>query len=86
MSKKTDMLIVGTLSAALFTGFTAYNHVAGKGKTAALPPQAPAVAAPAAVPPPTKFSQVPADSQVAPPADPAPANVTRTKNTKTKAS
>ena len=86
MSKKTDMLIVGTLSAALFTGFTAYSHFTGKGKTAALPPQAPAVTATTSAPAPTKLTQGTADSQVAPPADPAPANATRTKNTKTKAS
>ena len=86
MSKKTDMLIVGTLSAALFTGFTAYSHFTVKGKTAALPPQAPTVAASVSVPVPTKLNQGTVDSQVAPPADPAPANATRTKNTKTKAS
>ena len=86
MSKKTDMLIVGTLSAALFTGFTAYSHFTGKGKTAALPSQSPGVAASASVAAPTKLAQGTADSQVAPPADPAPANAARTKNTKTKAS
>jgi hypothetical protein len=84
MSNKKDILIVGVLSAALFTGFTAYTQVAGKGKTATVPTKN---SASSVVTSPSKaLPRNTADSQVAPPADPAPTNTTRTKNTKTKAS
>ena len=35
MSKKTDIIVVGVLSAALFTGFTAYSYSADKAKAKA---------------------------------------------------
>lgn len=96
MSNKKDILIVGVLSTVLFTGFTAYTHVAGRGRTVASP-QSSTAAAPLAPQPPTNkknvatpssvITQNAVDSQVAPPADPTPPpNTARTKNTKTKAS
>jgi type II secretory pathway pseudopilin PulG len=35
MSKKTDIIVVGVLSAALFTGFTAYSYSVDKAKSKA---------------------------------------------------
>ncbi|HWR28980.1 MAG TPA: hypothetical protein VN631_04020 [Negativicutes bacterium] len=96
MSNKKDILIVGVLSTVLFTGFTAYTHVAGRGRTVASP-QSSTVVSPLApqqstnkknvATPSSPVVQNATDSQVAPPADPTPPpNTTRTKNTKTKAS
>ena len=83
MSKKTELLVVGALSVALFTGFTGYSHFIGKGKT--IPPATnPAIGKNIASP--SVSAQNTADSQIAPPVDPAPPDTTRKKNTKTKAS
>ena len=79
MSKKTDIIVVGVLSAALFTGFTAYSYSADKTKAKAQAKTQTAVAASTKV-------QTPADSQpdvVQPAPD---ATVTKKKTTKTKAS
>ena len=79
MSKKTDIIVVGVLSAALFTGFTAYSYSADKAKAKAQAKTQTAVAASTKV-------QTPADSQqdvVQPAPD---ATVTKKKTTKTKAS
>ena len=83
MSKKTELLVVGALSVALFTGFTGYSHFIGKGKTTPVATQ-PAVGKKIA--PPSVALQNTADSQVSPPVDPTPPDTTRKKNTKTKAS
>ena len=85
MSYKKDILIVGVLSAALFTGFTAYTQATGKGKTVAAPTNNSASSS-VVTSPSTALPRNTTNSQVAPPADPAPTNTTRTKNTKTKAS
>ena len=83
MSKKTELLVVGALSVALFTGFTGYSHFIGKGKPTPMATQ-PAIGKNIATP--SISAQNTADSQVAPPVDPTPTDTTRKKNTKTKAS
>jgi len=98
MSKKTDIIIVGVLSAALFTGFTAYSYSVDKTKTkvqAKLPAQVTTVAQNVS-PQPVKLTptsganpstvQTPADTQpdVAPPTPDV--TVTKKKTTKSKAS
>lgn len=83
MSQKTELLVVGALSVALFTGFTGYSHFIGKGKTI---PMAPKPAIEKNIAPSSVSAQNTADSQIAPPVDPTPADTTRKKNTKTKAS
>ena len=83
MSKKTELLVVGALSVALFTGFTGYSHFIGKGKTI---PMAPKPAIEKNIAPPSVSAQNTADSQIIPPVDPTPPDTTRKKNTKTKAS
>lgn len=86
MSKKSDIIVVGVLSAALFTGFTAYSYTADKAKAKE---QAKAPVAVVAVTP--NYSkpstvQAPADAQPDV-AQPAPdATVTKKKTTKSKAS
>ena len=98
MSKKTDIIVVGVLSAALFTGFTAYSYSADKAKAKA---QAKTPVAVATVFPNTSQQpqnqvtavnskssavQTPADTQPDI-AQPAPdATVTNKKTTKSKAS
>ena len=79
MSKKTDIIVVGVLSAALFTGFTAYSYSADKAKAKAQAKTPVAVAASIKV-------QAPADTQpdIAQPATDA--TVTKKKTTKSKAS
>lgn len=83
MSKKTELLVVGALSVALFTGFTGYSHFIGKGKTI---PVAPKPAIEKNIAPPSVSAQNTADSQIVPPVDPTPPDTMRKKNTKTKAS
>ena len=79
MSKKTDIIVVGVLSAALFTGFTAYSYSADKAKAKVQAKTPVSVAASIKV-------QTPADTQPDI-AQPAPdATVTKKKTTKTKAS
>ena len=79
MSKKTDIIVVGVLSAALFTGFTAYSYSADKAKATAQAKTPIAVTASIKV-------QAPADTQPDI-AQPAPdATVSKKKTTKTKAS
>jgi len=98
MSKKTDIIVVGVLSAALFTGFTAYSYSADKAKTKAqakLPAQFTtsvqnASAQPVKLAPTGGITasavQTPADTQpdVTQPASDA--TVTKKKTTKSKAS
>lgn len=83
MSKKTELLVVGALSVALFTGFTGYSHFIGKGKTI---PMASKPAIEKNIATPSVAAQNTADSQIVPPVDPTPPDTTRKKNTKTKAS
>ena len=79
MSKKTDIIVVGVLSAALFTGFTAYSYSADKAQAKAQAKTPVSVAASIKV-------QTPADTQPDI-AQPAPdATVPKKKTTKTKAS
>ena len=79
MSKKTDIIVVGVLSAALFTGFTAYSYSADKAKAKAQAKTPVAVAASIKV-------QTSVDTQPDV-AQPVPdATVTNKKPTKTKAS
>ena len=49
MSKKSDMIVVGVVSAALFTGFTSYSYFADKATAKANFKQAPLVAVVAGV-------------------------------------
>ena len=98
MSKKTDIIVVGVLSAALFTGFTAYSYSADKAKAKAQAKTPVAVAAVfpnasqqpqnqvTAVNSKSSAVQTPADTQ--PDAtQPAPdTTATKKKTTKTKAS
>ena len=93
MSKKKDILIVGFLSATLFTGFTAYSQLGAKGKAAASSVPAQSAVRPAIgtqvestaknVMQDSPSVQAPTDgvAEQAPPA-----GTTRKKNTKTKAS
>ena len=83
MSKKTELLVVGALSVALFTGFTGYSHFIGKGKPI---PMASKPAIEKNIATPSVAAQNTADSQIVPPVDPTPPDTTRKKNTKTKAS
>lgn len=98
MSKKTDIIVVGVLSAALFTGFTAYSYSVDKAKAKAqakLPAQVTTgvqnvSAQPLKLTPTGGITasavQTPADTQPDI-AQPAPdATVTKKKTTKTKAS
>ena len=98
MSKKTDIIVVGVLSAALFTGFTAYSYSADKAKAKAqakTPVAVAAVAANTSMQPLKSVTtviskasavQAPADTQPDI-AQPAPdATVTKKKTTKSKAS
>ena len=93
MSKKKDILIVGFLSATLFTGFTAYSQLGSKGKAAALPVSVQSTARPAGgtqvestvknVTQESVSVQAPTDGVTD---QTPPAGTTRKKNTKTKAS
>ena len=83
MSKKTELLVVGALSVALFTGFTGYSHFIGKGKTTPVKSKPP-VSSTTTLP--SVSAQNTADSQIIPPVDSTPPDTTRKKNTKTKAS
>lgn len=98
MSKKKDILIVGFLSATLFTGFTAYSQLGAKSKAAAPPVSSQPAVRPAAgtqaTSPVKHAGQSPTAVQAA--TDQAtgqtqaeeatPASSPRKKNTKTKAS
>ena len=98
MSKKTDIIVVGVLSAALFTGFTAYSYSADKAKAKT---QAKTQVAVAAVSPDTSVQsnnsaasvtsgsqkvQAPADTQPDTTQPTPDATVTKKKTTKSKAS
>ncbi len=86
MSKKSDIIVVGVLSAALFTGFTAYSYSADKVKAKAQAKAA--VVVTAVVPDNSKSSavQTPADTKPDV-AQPGPdSTVTKKKTTKSKAS
>jgi hypothetical protein len=87
MSNKKELLVVGVLSATLFTGFTIYSHAAGNRhevvnkKTEAAAPQQMAQ--------PASSNRTAASVQVsneAPAEQTIPAASSRNKNTKTKAS
>ena len=95
MSNKKDRLIVGTLSVALFSGFTGYSHFIAKEKNIAVPfkasastvseaPQS-AVGKSGATTSIT-LTQNTAESKVIPPSDSVPTAPTLKKNTKTRAS
>lgn len=92
MSKKKEMLIVGFVSATLFTGLTAYtqiNYSSSKSTTKGAASQPPANAAQAAPAVQTGKPQMgnPQTTVDQPSTDPAPsANPARRKNTRTKAS
>jgi hypothetical protein len=98
MSKKTDIIVVGVLSAALFTGFTAYSYSVDKAKVKAqakTPVAVAAVAANTSMQPLNATNTVNSNSsKVQAPADtqpdvtqPAPdTTVTKKKTTKSKAS
>ena len=86
MSKKSDVIVVGVLSAALFTGFTAYSYSADKAKAKVQAKSPVAVAAVTSNYSKPSTVQAPADTQPDV-SQPAPdATVTKKKTTKSKAS
>ena len=66
MSKKTEILVAGVLSAALFTGFTSYSYYADKAAAKAAAKQSAPVVAAAAPAQPDKSTM---RSKATPPAD-----------------